>query len=96
MHHYGASQMGTKIKPGRAPFPPILTTGIIWSQVTKSFVSLCGHKLLSIIVFFVTNIFPDGKISRPRLAVFSFASQNKNIAPASKSTKCYYIFNLAF
>ena len=78
------------------PFPPILIAGIFWSQVTKSFVPLCGHKLLNIIVFFVTNIFPDGKISRPRLAVFAFTSQNKNIAPASKSAKCYHILNLAF
>ncbi len=31
----------------------------------------------------VTDIFPDGNFPRPRLAVFAFASQNKNIAAAS-------------
>ena len=39
------------------------------------------YKLEVISLFLiVTNKFPDGNFSRPRLAVFAFASQNKNIA----------------
>jgi len=33
----------------------------------------------------VTNKFPDGNFSLPRLAIYAFASQNKNItAPSTK------------
>lgn len=45
----------------------------------------------------VTNIFPDRKISRPRLAIFAFAMQNKNIAAPSTSTeksRAVWIFRL--
>ena len=35
----------------------------------------------------VTSIFPDGKISRPRLAVFAFSSQNQKIATPSTIKK---------
>src|SRR3989344_9261268 len=31
----------------------------------------------------VTNKFPDGNFSRPRLDIFAFASQNKNMSAAS-------------
>ena len=36
----------------------------------------------------VTNIFPDGKISRPQLGIFAFRyRENKNISPLSQHTK---------
>ncbi|PIR40238.1 MAG: hypothetical protein COV33_00905 [Candidatus Zambryskibacteria bacterium CG10_big_fil_rev_8_21_14_0_10_34_34] len=40
-----------------------------------------------ILDFVVTNKFADANFSRPRLAVFAFASQNKNIAVPSTNTK---------
>ena len=43
-----------------------------------------------------TNNSPDGEFSRPRLAVFAFASQNKNIAPAFNSLQEQYIFWIYF
>ncbi len=34
--------------------------------------------------YLITSKFPDGNFSRPRLSIFAFAMQNKNILAASQ------------